>query len=97
MRLDNQLWEELKRIINLVNTSDIGRMGKLFSTEKNNYFYDTGTGKAIELDDEDYYIFNIWFTEKKINVKNFSNQFEINEKNLYELLTLCIRENLLKG
>lgn len=34
MRLDNQLWEELKRIINLVNTSDIGRMGKLFSTEK---------------------------------------------------------------
>lgn len=97
MRLDNQLWEELKRIINLVNTSDIGRMGKLFSTEKNNYFYDTGTGKVIELDDEDYYIFNIWFTEKKINVKNFSNQFEINEKNLYELLTLCIRENLLKA
>lgn len=56
MRLDNQLWEELKRIINLVNTSDIGRMGKLFSTEKNNYFYDTGTGKVIELDDEDYYM-----------------------------------------
>lgn len=24
----------VKRIINLVNTSDIGRMGKLFSTEK---------------------------------------------------------------
>lgn len=37
------------------------REGVLFSTKRNNYYYDTGTGKVIVLDDDTSYIFRVLF------------------------------------
>lgn len=97
MKLSEQLNKELERIVALTNTSEILRMGKIFSTEKNNYFYDTGTGKVIELDDENYYIFFHWYTDKNINAESFISTLGIETNILAELLEFCIKENLLRA
>ena len=34
----------------------IGRLGKVFKTEKNYYFYDTGTGKVAKLNSNVYIV-----------------------------------------
>lgn len=35
----------IKQLLNNSENGELKRLGKLFSTEKFNYFYDTGTGK----------------------------------------------------
>jgi uncharacterized protein len=97
MNLSDRLWKELERIVDLVNTSEIFRMGKIFTTEKNNYFYDTGTGKVIELEDEVYYIFYHWYTGKNIDIESFVSTLGIKENELIALLELCLEENLLRA
>lgn len=89
--------DELKRIIDLINKKELFRMGKLFNTNSNNYFYDTGTGKVIQLDDESAYIMSLWFDSEKLTLEEFLNNKYIEGKNLSELLSVCIQENLLSA
>jgi uncharacterized protein len=72
-------------------------MGKIFNTDLNNYFYDTGTGKVIQLDDETFYIMSLWFSQEKSNFDNFINNKYLNMESLSELLEMCINENLLRA
>lgn len=87
--------KKLNEIIDMVETDDILRMGKLFSTRNNNYYYDTGTGKVILLDDEIYYIMSLWFSKDVSNYNKFINNPYVNESSLNEILDVCINENLL--
>ena len=42
----------LQRLYDMKTTQSALREGVLFSTKRNNYYYDTGTGKVIVLDDD---------------------------------------------
>ncbi|MBZ9626340.1 radical SAM protein [Clostridium sp. FP2] len=70
----------LKNLFKLKETGQILRVGKLFNTNKNNYFYDTGTGKVLLIDDNIFKIFNILFNEE--------------DKTTYEEFKLSLNENL---
>lgn len=80
----------LVRICDLINNNEITRMGKLFNTDINNYYYDTGTGKVIHLDDEHFYIMNLWFTSNTMTIENILNNDYINLESLLELINICI-------
>ncbi|MCB2314109.1 radical SAM protein [Clostridium tagluense] len=88
---------ELLRILNLINENEIFRIGKLFNTDLNNYFYDTGTGKVIILDDEAFYIMNLWFSLEKTNLDDFLNTEYLKNESLVELLDVCLSEHLLSA
>lgn len=93
-KLNSVQKNELLRILDLVNTKEINRMGKLFNTDLNNYFYDTGTGKVIVIDDEIYYIINLWFTLEKTNLKDFLSNKYLKLESLAEILDICLDQNL---
>jgi uncharacterized protein len=95
--LPHDLKIELNRIIELNNAGELSRMGKLFSTSINNYFYDTGTGKVINIDDEIYFIMHSWFSNKNINSSEFLNNTSVNKKSLKELLKVILDEHLLSS
>ncbi len=42
--------ELLNRLIRLKEDDDLSRIGKLFRTNSNCYFYDTGTGKVVQME-----------------------------------------------
>ena len=44
----------LERIFQLKEEDYIKRFGKFFTTEKNFYFYDTGTSKVLMIDENIY-------------------------------------------
>ena len=46
----------LQRLYDMKTTQSALREGVLFSTKRNNYYYDTGTGKVIVLDDDTSYM-----------------------------------------
>ncbi|CDM67999.1 Fe-S oxidoreductase [Clostridium bornimense] len=51
----------LKSLFDLKKSNEIFRLGKLFKTENIHYFYDLGTSKVLQLDDEAYEILNFLF------------------------------------
>ena len=51
----------LQRLYDMKTTQSALREGVLFSTKRNNYYYDTCTGKVIVLDDDTSYIFRVLF------------------------------------
>ncbi len=53
---EENLLQHKNFINNLKNGHKFSRLGKLFETEKNKYFFDTGTGKVFALDE---YVFKI--------------------------------------
>ena len=44
--------EEIERLVEIKKRQDFKRQGIPFDTKYNSYFYDTGTGKVIMLDEE---------------------------------------------
>lgn len=53
--------DELMRIAELKRNNQVSRLGVLFDTELNNYLYDSGTGKVLQLDDVAYEILKCLF------------------------------------
>ncbi len=73
--LDNKV----EILAKLKETNEIFRLGKLFNTKKSHYFYDTGTGKVIELDEESYMILSFLFDkENKTSWEEFKNSLSEN-------------------
>lgn len=97
IQLSNSMEKELKRILNLINTKEIKRMGKLFSTKQNNYFYDTGTGKVICIDDAIYYILRLWFNSDHLDMDEFLQNKYIKQEALKEILEVFTKETLLNA
>ncbi len=93
----NNKTELLQYLFQLKESGEIFRLGKLFSTERNNYFYDTGTGKVLLLEDGSVDMFNVLFNEDdKTTYNDFS--LSLNErlsKAVNELIEAIKTENLL--
>ena len=88
---------EYERIIELKESDYIGRYGILFNTDFNNYFYDTGTGKVIWLDDNEYEVMRELFNSGT-NYVGFEKAFnKLTEKQQENFLETCISEKLLRS
>lgn len=97
MLMTKKVTVEITRILDLVNTDEIKRMGKLFNTSLNNYFYDTGTGKVIHIDDEVFYIMNLIFKKDHLNLESILSDQCIRLEKLEEFAQICISENLIRA
>lgn len=51
------------KLLDKKKSKDIFRLGKLFDTDENHYYYDVGTGKVIQLDEVSYKILSFLFDE----------------------------------
>lgn len=69
---------------------EIRHLGKLFRTESKGYFYDTGTGKVLELDNEAYQSLEKFFNDDDFLIKN-------NSTSLKELLEIATQETLFQA
>lgn len=56
---------EIQNLISMHNDNSIRRLGKVFKSDDDYYFYDTGTGKVIEFDINIYKVINTLFEEKR--------------------------------
>ena len=56
--------ELLNRLIKLKEDDDLSRIGKLFRTNSNCYFYDTGTGKVVQMEQIVYELLEKFFAGK---------------------------------
>ncbi|KFM94994.1 radical SAM/SPASM domain-containing protein [Paenibacillus macerans] len=94
--LESQL---LNNLFDKKEHGDIYRLGKLFSTESSNYFYDTGTGKVLLLDDEIYKIMDCLFDRNNSETyESFINQsVSISSKSIQEFIQVVMEENLLQA
>lgn len=76
---------------------DIARQGTIFSTRRSNYFYDAGTGKVIELDDEGFQVLHALF-DKTVNIHEFKRVLErIGENDAVKIAEFLENENLLQN
>lgn len=85
----------INSLIELKKRNEIQRLGTIFKTEKNSYFYDTGTGKVIKLDNISETIINELFYSN-ININN-ADDLTINEKDLEEFNKFALDENLFQA
>lgn len=97
IELSSDMRKKLERIIDLINSKEIQRMGKLFSTKRNNYFYDTGTGKVICIDDANYYILKLWFESEELECNEFLQNKCVQPEALREILEVFSKESLLSA
>lgn len=67
----------LQRLYDMKTTQSALREGVLFSTKRNNYYYDTGTGKVIVLDDDTSYIFRVWKKVRYLLKRRFPSHLEL--------------------
>jgi uncharacterized protein len=74
-------------------SAEIYRLGVTFSTDKNNYLYDTGTGKVVELDDDSLEFFSALF-DKNVCVTKLKKIANGN-KHIDYILDFLEKENLL--
>lgn len=61
------IWKKWNTILQLKENGKINRMGMLFSTKNKDYYYDTGTGKVVELELGEKEIFSSLFDQNKSN------------------------------
>ena len=71
-------------------------LGMFFNTSKNRYFYDTGTGKVFQLNDNMYeFLFKILYEDNAAGeLQKIAAQWNIN---IQEFLDYIFKEDLLKG
>lgn len=60
--------ELLNTLIKLKEEKDLSRIGRLFRTNSNCYFYDTGTGKVVQMEPVVYEWLEKFFTGKSENL-----------------------------
>lgn len=95
--MKEDILNEYERIIHIKENDYIGRYGILFNTDFRNYFYDTGTGKAVSLDDKEYEVIRELFSQGT-DCSGFEKAFKkLSEKQQSSFLETCINEKLLRA
>lgn len=86
----------IERLYNLKIKNEIFRLGKLFNTNINRYYYDVGTGKVLNLDDGTYKILQYLFDKNDhrtlIDFNNSLDKFLKEE--ILEFENVIEKENL---
>lgn len=92
-------YTELKRLIDLKNKSEINRLGHPFFEDEFYYFYDTGTGKVLEMDKISWDVINLLFdVDKEIrDIQDILNYTSCDLTCLQELDEVIKTENLFKA
>lgn len=83
----------LNNLLEKKESGEIYRLGATFFTDKNSYFYDTGTGKAVKLDEESSPFIKALFDENvdTLQLKNIANK----SNNIDDIIDFLNKENLL--
>ncbi len=85
----------MEALFALKESGEIHRLGTLFSTNSNNYFYDTGTQKIIALDEQSFDVLQALFNEQ-IPMESLTKMLtEMPKTIITEMLSFICRENLL--
>ncbi|MCM3702178.1 radical SAM protein [Paenibacillus macerans] len=93
-----ECFKEIDRLFDLKRKNEIQRLGKLFSTDLNHYFYDTGTGKVLQLDDDDFKIMQALFELPHINVATELIQVqEVSVKAISNFCQTVVDEHLFRA
>lgn len=89
----NCLDNKVENVFKLRESKEIFRMGKLFNTEKNHYYYDVGTGKVIQLDENSFKIlYFIFYGDNKTSWEEFQHSLDEKEVNSLDELNKVIEE-----
>lgn len=95
--MKEEMKKEYTRILNIKRNDYIERYGIIFNSDFQNHFYDTGTGKVVNLDDKEYEVIRALLSQGKDTAK-FEEAFEkLSEEQQNLFLETCINENLLKA
>ena len=87
--------KEVDVIFEAIGYSNNKRLGRCFQTRKNKYYYDTGTGKVFEVNDDVYYVF-----KKILDNANKDSLFDdpgVTVEALREVRSSIVQENILKA
>ncbi len=88
--------KELERIFKLKKENELKRMGALFSTERCNYYYDTGTGKVLKIDDDVFFVLSNLFNDLNFDENSLKTLY-YDEANLEDFLNISISHNLFRA
>ena len=88
--------QELKRLFALKETHELDRMGALFNTERANYYYDTGTGKVLQLDDDVFFVLHNAFHNPSFTEADVKAAY-CDQQNIESFLQLSIDEHLFRA
>ena len=95
--MKEQCLKELERISSIKRNDTIKRYGTLFSTDFNNYFYDTGTQKILTLDTDEFEMLTLILADD-IDSEEFKKRMSSFEnKKIESFLETCIKEHLLRA
>lgn len=93
---NDEVLSELKRLFELKKQRELTRMGCFFNTERANYYYDTGTGKVFEIDDDVFFILSSLFFDDSFDETFIKDAF-YEEESLKDFLKLSISEHLMRA
>lgn len=75
----------IEKLYDLKKSDEIFRLGKLFNTNKNKYYYDVGTGKVLLLDEGSYSLLFFLFDKSDYRTLNdFEKSLTKNDLNEIE-------------
>ncbi|MDD2960194.1 MAG: radical SAM protein [Lachnospiraceae bacterium] len=95
--MEDKLRLEFERIKHIKKEDYMPRFGKLFNTNFSNYFYDTGTGKVVSLDDEEYELMTVLFSKDDDGEKFKAVFEELSLEKQLNFLETCSTEKLLRA
>lgn len=88
-----------KKFLEMVPDRKFGRLGTVFKTTNNKYFYDAGTGKVFCCEEDEYDVLKYLLDNEDVFPKNTDDMHKIERWcDIYEkLLFLCEKENILQA
>ena len=84
--------------VKLVPDENYGRLGTTFETESRKYFFDTGTGKVFECDEDEYKVLSYLFKYNKLASETDLDDLGKSVFEVYEgILELSEKEHILQA
>ena len=85
--------EKIEKIFSVIGRTNNKRLGRCFKTKKNNYYFDTGTGKVFSVEDDVYYVLKRILDNTDVNT--MIDDSAISLRAVDEVLNTITTENIL--
>lgn len=88
-----------KKFLEMVPDRKFGRLGTVFKTKNNKYYYDAGTGKVFCCEEDEYNVLRYLLNNENVFPQYTDDMHKIERLcDIYEkLLLLCEKENILQA
>ena len=88
-----------KKFLKMVPDRKFGRLGTVFKTKNNKYYYDAGTGKVFCCEEDEYNVLKYLLDNENVFPKNTDDMHKIERwcDTYDKLLLLCEKENILQA